>query len=189
MEHVVWDYLSAKWQLRPMAEKLGLKVKVMAKELQSIASIANPIDMMATASGAEFGASLKALVDDPGIDAAVVCFMTPFFVDTLAIAAAIEEQAARTDKTLIAVAMTNPDENPEWRQTVDRVRAAGVPVYYFPEMAARVLHDMDRGSYGDLVDVGPLGDVGEELLAHKVWRYGIAFPVPARIPGGEEEGT
>jgi len=40
--------------------------------------------------------------------------------------------------------MTNPDEKPEWRQTIERVRAAGVPVYYFPEVAARVLANMNR---------------------------------------------
>ncbi len=134
------------------AVKAGLKVPDLAPEskafladkLQSIASVANPIDMMATASGAEFSVSLQALMDDPGIDAAVICFMTPFFVDTAGIAQAIEAQVAKTDKTLIAVAMTNPDEKPEWRETVERVRAAGVPVYYFPEAAARVLTNMDR---------------------------------------------
>ncbi len=117
---------------------------MLGEKLQAIASIANPIDMMATAGGEEFGVSLQALVDDPGLDAAVICFMTPFFVDTLGIAAAIERIAPTTDKTLIAVAMTNPDEEPAWRETIDRVRAAGVPVYYFPESAARVLSHMDR---------------------------------------------
>jgi acetate---CoA ligase (ADP-forming) len=114
------------------------------EKLQSIASIANPIDMAATASGPEFAASLQALVDDPNLDAAVICFMTPFFVDTLSIADAIVEQAQRTDKTLIAVAMTNPGGKPEWSETVKRVRDAGVPVYYFPATAAKVLYHMDR---------------------------------------------
>lgn len=118
--------------------------ELLREKLQAIASIANPIDMMATASGPEFSASLGALVDDPGLDAAVICFMTPFFVDTLSIADAIVEQAKRTDKTLIAVAMTNPGGKPEWRETVERVRGAGVPVYYFPASAASVLHHMDR---------------------------------------------
>ena len=134
------------------AIKAGLKVPDLAesskdalrKNLQAIASIANPIDMMATASGDEFGHSLQALLDDPNIDAAVVCFMTPFFVDTAGIAAAIQEKASATDKTLIAVAMTNPDEKPEWKTTVETVRAAGVPVYYFPEVAARTLAHMNR---------------------------------------------
>jgi len=131
---------------------LGLRVPDLAEaskaalreKLQAIASVANPIDMMATASGPEFSASLGTLLDDPNLDAAVVCFMTPFFVDTLSIADAIVEQAGRTDKTLIAVAMTNPGGKPEWRETVERVRNAGVPVYYFPASAAKVLHHMDR---------------------------------------------
>jgi acyl-CoA synthetase (NDP forming) len=134
------------------AIRAGLRVPDLSPEskeflkekLQSIASIANPIDMMATAGGQEFGASLEALLNDPNIDAAVVCFMTPFFVDTLGIARSIEKLASVTNKTLIAVAMTNPDEKEEWRQTVEVVRRAGVPVYYFPEAAARVLYHMDR---------------------------------------------
>ncbi len=134
------------------AVKAGMKVpdlspeskQVLKDKLQAIASIANPIDMMATASGEDFGLSLQTLIDDPGIDAAVVCFMTPFFVDTSSIAAAIEQKAASCAKPIIAVAMTNPDEKPEWRETIERVRAAGVPVYYFPETAARVLANMNR---------------------------------------------
>lgn len=134
------------------AVKAGLKVPDLSQstkdylqdKLQSIASIANPIDMMATAAGVEYQASIEALVQDPGIDSIVVCFMTPFFVDTLQIAEAIEKIASGTDKTLITVAMTNPDEKPEWQETVNRVRQAGIPVYYFPESAARVLVHMDR---------------------------------------------
>ncbi|HUU00213.1 MAG TPA: acetate--CoA ligase family protein [Myxococcota bacterium] len=117
---------------------------LLKEKLQAIASIANPIDMMATAAEKEFGASLEALIGDPGIDAIVVCFMTPFFVDTLGIAKAIETHARKTEKTMIAVAMTNPAEKIEWRETLKRVRQAGLPVYYFPETAARVLHHMDR---------------------------------------------
>lgn len=124
---------------------LGEKSKKQLKDrLQAIASVANPIDMMATAAGEEYGVSLDALMGDDRIDAIVVCFMTPFFVDTLQIAQAIEERAGKTEKTMIAVAMTNPHEKPEWRQTVERVRSAGVPVYYFPESAAKVMAHMDR---------------------------------------------
>jgi acyl-CoA synthetase (NDP forming) len=118
--------------------------KLLREKLQAIASVANPIDMMATASGEEFGASLRALVEDPHLDAIVVCFMTPFFVDTQGIARAVAEHAHRTDRTLIAVAMTNPAENPEWKATLEIVQGAGVPVYYFPEAAAKVLYNMDR---------------------------------------------
>ena len=181
---------------------------MLAKELQAIASIANPIDMMATASGAEFGVSLGALLDDPGLDAAVVCFMTPFFVDTLEIAGAIEEQARRTDKTLLAVAMTNPNEKPEWRETIERVRRAGVPVYYFPEAAARVLYhmdgfrrlrdrpsapapklDVDRQAAARVLDQarpGPEGFLCPGDAAALLRAYGIPFVQERRATGWEE---
>jgi len=134
------------------AVKAGLKVPDLSdpskdflrEKLQAIASIANPIDMMATAAEAEFGASLKVLVEDANLDSVVVCFMTPFFVDTLGIAKAVETYAAQTDRTMIAVAMTDPGGKEEWRETVERVKKAGLPVYYFPEDAARVLYHMNR---------------------------------------------
>jgi acyl-CoA synthetase (NDP forming) len=139
---IVTDELVSSGMLVP---DLGENAKAsLGDTLQAIASIANPIDMMATAAEAEFGAALAALVDDPGLDAAVVCFMTPFFVDTGGIARAIEAQAKRTDKTLIAVAMTNPEGKQEWRETVAQVRRAGVPVYYFPGSAVQALVHMDR---------------------------------------------
>ncbi|RLB55543.1 MAG: CoA-binding protein [Deltaproteobacteria bacterium] len=133
------------------------------EKLQAIASVANPIDMMATAAEEEFTAALQALDADPGIDAMVVCFMTPFFVDTLGIAKAVEKVAAGTDKTLLAVGMTNPEEKVEWRETLKRVRQAGVPVYYFPEAAARVLINMDR--FRRLRDRPPTGVVEKVVTA------------------------
>ncbi|MDX9999884.1 MAG: acetate--CoA ligase family protein [Polyangia bacterium] len=134
------------------AVQAGLKVPdlapsskaMLADKLQAIASIANPIDMMATAAGPEFDASLQALVEDPGLDSIVICFMTPFFVDTSGIAESVAKWAAKSDKTFIAVAMTDPEGKAEWRDTIARVRAAGLPVYYFPSSAARVLFHMDR---------------------------------------------
>ncbi len=117
---------------------------LLAEKLQGIASVANPIDMMATASGPEFAASLEALLGDPNVDAVVVCFVTPFFVDTTRIAEAIATCAASAEKPLVAVALTNPERNEEWRATVERVRRAGVPVYAFPGSAARALVHMDR---------------------------------------------
>jgi CRISPR-associated protein Csm4 len=45
-----------------------------------------------------------------------------------------------------------------------------------------------RMSYGDLADVTPaVMDPASEGAGHKVWRYGIAFPVPVGIPISEDE--
>ena len=56
-----------------------------------------------------------------------------------------------------------------------------------------VLHHPSHGaqnSYGDLADVTPtVMDPDKGGDGHKVWRYGIAFPVPVGIPvaGGAQE--
>jgi acetyltransferase len=113
---------------------------VLREKLKGFAAVSNPIDMAATASAEEYGVSFKALLDDEGIDSVIVCFITPFFVDTEAIAREIARLAAEAEKTLLCVAMTN--EN--WKDTVDIVKKAGVPVYYFPEAASQVLYQMER---------------------------------------------
>ncbi len=51
------------------------------------------------------------------------------------------------------------------------------------------LRRMDRPSYGDLAEVTPQDEKVQEKLGHKVWRYGIAFPVPAAEPVEGEEGS
>ena len=54
-----------------------------------------------------------------------------------------------------------------------------------------VLHHPKTGpreSYGDLADVTPkVLDPAEGGTGHKVWRYGIAFPVPVGIPLPQED--
>jgi CRISPR-associated protein Csm4 len=51
-----------------------------------------------------------------------------------------------------------------------------------------VLQGVGRPSCGDLADVTPR-ERDEDMLSHKVWRYGIAFPVPAAVPVAQEEGA
>ena len=50
-----------------------------------------------------------------------------------------------------------------------------------------VLRQVHQPSYGDLADVTPLDEAGKPALAHKGWRYGIAFPVPAAGPVMKKE--
>lgn len=41
-----------------------------------------------------------------------------------------------------------------------------------------------RKPFGRLVDLTPLGEEGKPLLAHPVWRYGLAFPARCVLAGG-----
>lgn len=102
--------------------------------LSEAASVANPVDMIAHAGPEEFAACQRALVADEGVDAVVTIFVSPATMDTPAVASAVVDNSAG-GKPVLAVFMgrTGHDE------AVARLRAGGLPVYEYPESAARSL--------------------------------------------------
>ncbi len=111
------------------------------ERLYAEASINNPIDVLATAGPEHFAAALQALRDDDAIDAIFLNFVTPFFVDTLGVAREIVAANRGSRKPIVATVMT---EKRGWAETLQVIRAAGVPTYDMPEMGARVLAAMGR---------------------------------------------
>ena len=111
------------------------------EKLYPEASINNPIDVLATAGPDHFTAALTALLTDDGVDAILLNFVTPFFVDTLGVAHAIAEANRRSTKPIVATVMT---EKKGWAQTLEVIRDSGVPTYDMPETGARVLAAMGR---------------------------------------------
>ncbi len=111
------------------------------EKLYPEASINNPVDVLATAGPEHFAAALQALLDDDGIDAVFLNFITPFFVDTLGVAREIAAANRRSRKPIVATVMT---EKRGWAETLQVIRDAGVPTYDMPEMGARVLAAMGR---------------------------------------------
>jgi len=105
------------------------------------ASIRNPLDMIASATPQGYRAALSALLDDPGVDAALAIFVPPLGVTqedvTLAIASVVEQHP---DKTVFGVLMGHQGL-PQGKATLHE---AGVPAYIFPESAARALAAMCR---------------------------------------------
>ena len=111
------------------------------ERLYAEASINNPIDVLATAGPEHFSAAMRALLDDDGIDAVFLNFVTPFFVDTLGVAREIAEANQRSSKPIVATVMT---EKQGWAETLKVIRESGVPTYDMPENGARVLASMGR---------------------------------------------
>ena len=111
------------------------------EKLYPEASINNPVDVLATAGPEHFAAAINALRDDDGIDAILLNFVTPFFVDTLGVAREIADANRRSQKPIVATVMT---EKKGWKETLDVIRDAGVPTYDMPETGARVLASMGR---------------------------------------------
>ncbi len=100
------------------------------------ASLRNPLDMIASAGPAVYGAGLDALLADPNVDAALAMFVPPLGVRQEDVAAAIARVVpAHAGKPVLAVLMGN-EGLPEGRHALSEVR---VPAYIFPESAARAL--------------------------------------------------
>ncbi|HKY98509.1 MAG TPA: acetate--CoA ligase family protein [Gemmatimonadaceae bacterium] len=104
--------------------------------LPAEASIANPVDMIASASAGQYRKALELLGNDPGIDAIIVIFIPPLVTRAEDVAAAIVEgtRALKGMKPVLTVFMQS-------RGVPDELRGADIriPSYSFPENAARAL--------------------------------------------------
>jgi acyl-CoA synthetase (NDP forming) len=98
------------------------------------ASIANPVDMIASATEHQYGQVVRVLGSSSEIDAIIVVFNIPVLTPASAVAA--ELIAARkeipSDVTLVSVFL-NREGPPEV------LRGTGIPSFMFPEEAARAL--------------------------------------------------
>ncbi|HEX6558976.1 MAG TPA: acetate--CoA ligase family protein [Longimicrobiales bacterium] len=116
-------------------------ISKLQKVLPPEASLRNPLDMIASATPANYRMVLETLLADPNIDAAVSIFVPPIGVQQTDVAEAIVS-AARTapHKPVIAVLMGR-EGLPQGRAELSD---AGVPAYVFPESAARGLYALNR---------------------------------------------
>ncbi len=130
-------------------ESLGLDVVELAPNTQAglrevfpaEASVRNPVDMIASATGKSYEVALRMVLNDPGVDAAIAAFVPPLGVRQIDIASSIvSAAAARRDKPVLAVLMGR-EGLPEGRA---QLKEAGIPAYIFPESAARALAAMHR---------------------------------------------
>lgn len=98
--------------------------------LPSAASLSNPVDMIATASAADYRRAIPLLLQDPGIDSLLTIFIPPIVTSAREVAEAIAETTRGAGKPVLATffgASGVPDI------------IAPVPCYTFPESAARAL--------------------------------------------------
>ena len=109
-------------ELPPLAEetKVALRLVVPAE-----ASLANPVDLLGSATAATYEAALPALLADPGIDAVIALFVPPVVATAADVAGAISRVAEDSDKPVLPVVMS----------------ADGAPpgAFAYPESAARAL--------------------------------------------------
>jgi acetyl coenzyme A synthetase (ADP forming)-like protein len=98
--------------------------------LPDAASLANPVDMLATAPAEHYRRAIPILLADTAIDSLLTIFIPPLVTDTADAAHAIADAARASAKPVLATFFGASDV---------RDILAGIPCYTFPESAARAL--------------------------------------------------
>ena len=119
-------------------------VEALHQMLPKMAGLANPIDMIASATAAHYAAAIELVGNDPGIDSLIVIYLPPHLHDPAEVASAISEAAGKVplEKPVLTVLMSS--------RGVPMPENAGprgrLPSYSFPENAAVALAAAERYS-------------------------------------------
>jgi acetyl coenzyme A synthetase (ADP forming)-like protein len=133
------------------AEAEGLPVPQLSRALQddlrrnlpATAGVQNPVDMVASATAAQYEACLTALLAGDEVDLVLVMFIPPMVTRTTDVVQAIlraRAAAAAADKPLVACIMGGPGQEAE----LDPLEAARIPTFRFPEEAVLALAQLTR---------------------------------------------
>jgi len=119
----------------PAATQTALR-RVLAPE----ASVRNPVDMIASADGARYAAALEILGSEGAVDGLIVLFVSPIMINAAEVASAIIAAGKETRRPILTCFMGKE----QGRESVEDLRRAGMPVYLFPEEAARAMAGLLR---------------------------------------------
>lgn len=130
-------------------ESLGLEVVELSQDTQARlrgifpaeASVRNPVDMIASATGESYEVALRIVLEDPGVDAAIAAFVPPLGIRQTDITSSIVAAAESSSKKPILAVLMGREGLPQGRA---ELKTAGIPGYIFPESAARALAAMNR---------------------------------------------
>lgn len=103
--------------------------------LLPMAAVTNPIDVIASGGPDAYGAAVEASLKDPNVDAVIVIFVPPILVDHKAVINTIIDRVKKyqNGKTVLSCLMGSPSGI----AGTDDLITNGIPVYAFPEGAAR----------------------------------------------------
>ncbi|HUG05873.1 MAG TPA: acetate--CoA ligase family protein [Candidatus Limnocylindria bacterium] len=109
--------------------------------LPAEASVVNPIDMIASAKGEQYGRAIEVLAADPEVDALIVLFTPPLVTEAADVARAMREAVGGLPRRLpiLSVFLSATGVPPELRSADVRI-----PSYAYPEDAARALAHVVR---------------------------------------------
>jgi acetyl coenzyme A synthetase (ADP forming)-like protein len=171
----------------------------LARVLPSEASVANPVDMLGSATEQTYADALPPLLADPRLDAVIVLFVPPVTAGADDVAEAVRAAAEGSRKPVLA-AILSSEGIPE------ALRESRVAAFTYPESAARALGraaergewlrrpagtipelDVDRDEARRIVD-RPDGWLGAGEARGLLQAYGIPV-VPERLASDPDEAA
>ncbi len=175
-----------------------------ARRLPSIASVGNPVDMTADVGADQYREVLRLLLDDPGVDAALVITTPAGTMTADAVARAVLEAKRTSKKPITACLFGLSDLSKE----VTFLEENGIPTFTFPEEAVQGLGSLaryqawrtrprtevrsfpvDRAKAREAIDQAARDGtpVLPEYAARELLSaYGIPFPPVARVRSVDE---
>jgi len=113
-------------------------VKTLKTILPPTASLNNPVDLIAEAQQEQYAATLNAVLTDKNVNSSIVILTATSFTDVEKIAEAIVKASKKFRKPVLCCFFGVYDVS----RGIDILEENGIPVYGFPESAARVLSEM-----------------------------------------------
>ncbi|MCI0568804.1 MAG: acetate--CoA ligase family protein [Acidobacteria bacterium] len=123
--------------LAPLEEKTR---RILRKKLPPECSVANPVDLIASADADRYAVGLKALLADATVDGLMVLFVAPTMINSREVAKTVVRYSRRSRKPVLTCFM-GKDRGAEGVQTL---RSHSIPVYSFPEESAQAMAAMHR---------------------------------------------
>ena len=123
-------------RLPPLSEKTKGIIKA---HLPPEASVNNPLDVVASATADHFRICLETLMKDENYEAIYLCLVTSPFADMKNVAKSIVEFNEKCEKPMVCNLLTNRGE---WTDVIEILERGGIPLFDFPESAARCLCGM-----------------------------------------------
>lgn len=112
--------------------------RFLRQHLPAHASVENPIDLVASAGPEEYRLALEAVMKDDRVGSVLAIFVPPVMIDPKAIIDVIVEVRKKHEKTLLTCFM-GPAEVIHGSEGLLQNK---IPMYIFPEAAAKALSDM-----------------------------------------------
>lgn len=149
--------------------------------LPPVASLHNPVDMLASASPQQYAECLKVLLDDDGVNGVMLILPPPPMFKVESVVAEILPVVEAADKPILIALMGGSLIQNGW----ESLRSARIPDYRFPERAASAMAALSyRGKYLKRASQKPLTrtDVDKQTVHKLLGRICAEMDSPGFIP-------